>query len=133
MKIKLLFSVSAWMWQIKNRMLRPLGYKIGNDRKLKKLYFSIPTTDHCNLNCKGCSHFCPIDDKIKHFNKYFQQNIPVTDRDGIDIYEVKNMNEILQLLIKPIPICKYCNWNNPLYGMKWEVSKKNINEWTLSK
>lgn len=26
-------------------------------------YLEFHLTDHCNLNCKGCSHFCPIADK----------------------------------------------------------------------
>lgn len=26
-------------------------------------YLELHLTDHCNLNCKGCSHFCPIADK----------------------------------------------------------------------
>lgn len=25
--------------------------------------FSVDLVDHCNLNCKGCDHFCPITDK----------------------------------------------------------------------
>ena len=27
-------------------------------------YLEVHLTDHCNLNCRGCSHFCPLADKI---------------------------------------------------------------------
>jgi MoaA/NifB/PqqE/SkfB family radical SAM enzyme len=27
-------------------------------------YLEFHLTDHCNLNCKGCAHFCPIADKV---------------------------------------------------------------------
>ncbi|MBC9783736.1 radical SAM protein [Heliobacterium chlorum] len=36
------------------------------DKKLPLLpYIEFHVTDHCNLNCKACSHFCPIADE--HF------------------------------------------------------------------
>ena len=40
--------------------------KLEMNRRLtphKKLSFEVNLVDHCNLNCIGCSHFCPIADK----------------------------------------------------------------------
>ena len=38
--------------------------------------FEVHITDHCNLNCKGCSHFCPVADEkyvdVEQFRKDFQ-------------------------------------------------------------
>ena len=38
--------------------------------------FEVHVCDHCNLNCKGCSHFCPVSDEkfvdIKSFEKDFK-------------------------------------------------------------
>jgi len=31
--------------------------------KRKRLFFDVHVCDHCNLNCKGCSNFCPIAEK----------------------------------------------------------------------
>jgi hypothetical protein len=72
---------------------------------------------------------CPIPFVIKHFNKYFNQNIPVMMNDYIDIYKVKTVDEIFDYLRKPIPICAYCNLKGIIYGVKWFVSKKEITEW----
>jgi len=43
----------------------PYGVVALRQRKLKavpkrELYFEIHITEHCNLNCRGCSHFSPI-------------------------------------------------------------------------
>lgn len=34
-----------------------------NNLKIRAPYIEIHLCDHCNLNCKGCGHFCPIVDK----------------------------------------------------------------------
>ena len=46
------------------------------------LMFEVHLVDHCNLNCKGCSHFSPVSDK-----KFV----------GVDAYEkdIKRLSEIL--------------------------------------
>jgi hypothetical protein len=41
---------------------RPL-YSGGAKAKRKTLRFDVHICDHCNLNCKGCSNFCPIAEK----------------------------------------------------------------------
>ena len=64
-----------------------------------------------------------------HFNKFFDKNIPLVDKDGIDIYKAKSMKEILEFLSKPIPFCGHCKVNGRTFGHKWGISKKNISEW----
>lgn len=61
---------------------------------------------------------------IVHFNKFFDKNIPLVDKDGIDIYKAKSMKEILEFLSKPIPFCGYCKVNGRTFGHKWGISKK---------
>ena len=31
-----------------------------NTTPMPLIHFSIHLTEHCNLNCKGCSHFCNL-------------------------------------------------------------------------
>lgn len=44
----------------------------------KKLYFEIHLVEHCNLNCKGCSHFAPLAQE-----EYIQMENFVKDIDRI--------------------------------------------------
>lgn len=53
----------------------------------------------------------------------------VTDRDYIDIYKVKNLDEILAFMAKPIPFCKYCYLSHEPILYNWAPSKKDISEW----
>ena len=65
------------------------SYKISDNHKVFTLFgikikmklpylnrFEVHITDHCNLNCKGCSHFCPVADEkyvdVEQFRKDFQ-------------------------------------------------------------
>jgi len=72
---------------------------------------------------------CPIPFVIKHFNKFFNQNIPVKENDCIDIFKVKTIDEIFEFLRTPALICAYCNLKGIVYGVDWAVSKKEITEW----
>jgi len=66
--------------------------------------------------------------KIAYFNAYFQKDLVVQETDFIDIYKVKNMDEILEFISKPVSFCRYCTLKNT--PVKWELSKKDISEWT---
>ena len=99
---------------------------------------------NCNAktNFKHCPHNtwrfmrdgriypCTFLPNIHHFNKYFKKTLPITDNDSIDIYKAKTYKEILRFLAKPVPFCKYCDINGFTYGHKWEITKKDIKEWT---
>jgi MoaA/NifB/PqqE/SkfB family radical SAM enzyme len=72
---------------------------------------------------------CVVIAYISIFNEYFNKNLEVTERDYIDIYKVKNKNEIFNFLNKPVPFCRYCNIHEIKQGIEWKTSRKEINEW----
>jgi hypothetical protein len=67
---------------------------------------------------------------IEHFNRYFGTDIQVSDKDYIDIHKARSADEIFEFLRKPMPFCRYCNTKGTKWGIKWDVSKKEISEWT---
>jgi hypothetical protein len=67
---------------------------------------------------------------MRHFNKYFNQNIPVTDDDSIDIYKAKSMREIVDFLNSPIPLCRFCKNMGAEIAGPWRKTQKTIDEWT---
>ena len=85
----------------------------------------------CHTLERGRLYTCSIAPNIKAFNDYFGKNVPLTEEDGIDIYKAENAEEILAFLAKPINFCRYCNVNGRTYDHGWEVSRKEIGEWTL--
>jgi hypothetical protein len=66
---------------------------------------------------------------VERFNKYFNQNIEVSENDYIDIYKANNLNEIVHFLCKAMPFCRYCKLDDWQIGVEWGVSKKEISEW----
>ena len=73
---------------------------------------------------------CSFVFNMRHFNRYFHQNIPVTDMDSIDIYEAKDMQEIIDFLNSPIPLCRFCKSMGEEIVGKWRKTEKSIEEWT---
>jgi hypothetical protein len=85
----------------------------------------------CHTLERGRLYTCSIAPNVGAFNQYFGQNIPLTDRDGIDIHMAKNAEEILKFLASPIDFCRYCNVKGRTYDHPWEVSRKKLEEWTI--
>ena len=84
------------------------------------------TGTYCVQLFKGKIYTCPFSANIKHFNKHFNQNVPITDKDSIDIYN-HSIDDILSFLAKPIPLCRYCGKSYPVGP--WRPSKKDISEY----
>jgi hypothetical protein len=96
-----------------------------NEDSFKKCFRS----NVCIFLDDGKLYTCPMIPNIKHFNKYFGENFVISEKDYIDIFQAKNLNEILDFLCKPVPFCRYCKINNAEYGLAWDRSKKEITEW----
>ena len=64
------------------------------------------------------------------FVDYFKQKMRLSDCDGINIYEAKSKDEVLEFLSQPIPFCRYCNVGKDTITYEWEASRREITEWT---
>lgn len=90
----------------------------------------------CNMANKcitlkaGKLYPCVVPPNIYHFNEYFGENLVVDKKDGIDIYQAKDKDEILGFLAKPIPFCKYCRVHERTYDNEWKYSQLKKEEWT---
>lgn len=84
----------------------------------------------CYILNKGKIYPCSTAGNIHHFIKYFKLNIENSKKNGIDIFKVKNINEIDRFLQKEIPLCKFCNGSHYQFYKHWGKSEKNIKEWT---
>ncbi len=73
---------------------------------------------------------CTVPGNIVHFNRYFGTGIPLSEQDGINIFETDSADEILDFLCTPIPFCKYCDTIHRRKGLEWKRTQKDIKEWT---
>lgn len=77
----------------------------------------------------GKLYTCPIIPYSEHFNKYFNQNLTISEKDYIDIYKAKSFEEISKFLATRPMFCKYCDVTKRT-GHPYGISKKSISEWT---
>jgi len=66
---------------------------------------------------------------IKFFNEYYKQDFKTAEKDYKDIYKVKDVDELLDFMCKPIPFCRYCDIDNTEFRIPWKISRKEISEW----
>lgn len=84
--------------------------------------------DCCQLN-KGMFFPCNNAANFHHFNRFFNLGISLSADNYIDIYKTRSKDEFIKLITSPIPCCRYCNMNAQESDVKWEHSKRNLDEW----
>ncbi len=85
--------------------------------------------NQCHLVKDGRIYTCSYIKCAEHFNKYFHQNLEITEDDYVDLYSVKDGKEMLEKLAKPASFCRYCNIKGQVHGLPFEISKKEMSEW----
>lgn len=76
----------------------------------------------------GKLYTCSIRPYSNYFNDAFNQELILSEEDGIDIHLAKSYEEIAEFVAKRIPFCDYCDIKNRRIE-KWSRSKKNIEEY----
>jgi MoaA/NifB/PqqE/SkfB family radical SAM enzyme len=112
---------------VKTLRLKPLD--INGKQKIKYNFTHCYMSNYCVQLYQGRIYTCAVIPYVKYFNKQFGQKLEVTEKDYIDIYQVKNINEIFEFLCKPMPFCRYCNIKKMKFGLDWSISRKAITEW----
>ena len=92
-------------------------------------FFKCTRSNLCITLKHGKLYPCPMAAHAHLAKEFFDLDLELSDKDFIDIYKVKSMNEIMSFFIKPINFCKYCNLKRRPQQMKWEASKKEYGEW----
>ena len=108
----------------------PLEIKGGQNSSVNFAYCF--HANNCVMLKNGKIFPCTVAPNIEHFNKYFGTEIPLTERDGIDIHKAEDIRQILEFISKPIPFCKYCNIKKRSFNHPWKISGKDISEWTVA-
>ncbi len=84
----------------------------------------------CNSMHDGKLYPCATIAYIRHLNKKFNTDFVVTEKDYLDLYKIKNTDDVKHFMETPVlPFCRYCKKGTA--GMKWEnTSEHALSEWT---
>jgi MoaA/NifB/PqqE/SkfB family radical SAM enzyme len=93
-------------------------------------YLKCHRSNICVTLRNGKIYPCSMIPYVRYFNRYFNKELLENEQDSFDLYQTNCFDEILLFLSKAVPFCKYCNPNNIIYSNKWEISKREITEWT---
>lgn len=84
----------------------------------------------CLTLSHGRMYTCAPPAHAHHLKKYFDIDIALSERNGIDIYKAKSPEEIMEHMVHPIPFCRYCDYGNRGdYEDDWSVSEKDRYDW----
>jgi hypothetical protein len=115
--------------ELKDNAMYNLAFDLRGKQNYVKNYVDCWEGNMCVALQNGKLYTCPVIPTSKWFNLAFGKYLEVTDKDFIDIYKAKNLDEILDFLRSPVPFCRYCTVNEQKPVHKWRPSKKEITEW----
>ena len=81
----------------------------------------------------GKIYRCGKEAYMRFFSNYFKQNLEIQETDYVDIYKVKNVQEIFDFMVRPPKFCSHCIRTKPLTKYQWEKSKREIKDIRQSK
>lgn len=111
----------------KNMQCMPLDLEGKQDAKDSFLRCS--SANRCVSLDNGKLYTCSLIPYIKYFNSQFNKNLEPTEKDYIDIYKAKDINEILEFISHPMPFCRFCKQKGIILDIGYGISKKDISEW----
>ena len=102
---------------------------IGDNDPASNYYKCLFANDCVQLK-NGKLYTCVVAANANHLKKRFGLNISTSKLNGINIYEAKDAKEILEFLTKPIPFCRYCDFEKYKdFEEDWHISNGNRYEW----
>lgn len=140
LKLKTIYNASK-KYNVKIRFYDGSLYEF---KKMFKLAFDMegrldPNEMHkvCWQNKGGCSYLgdgklyqCTTAGHIHRLSEYFNLNLYPTEEDYVDIYKIKSGWDIIEYYNKSLPFCRYCDINKQVKNLEFEISKKELSEWT---
>ena len=92
-------------------------------------FMRCPRANACVFIKHGKMFNCATMANIDHFNSFFGTTFEISKDDSIDIYKIKDIDELLSFLATPKPFCRYCDIDNRKYGVRWKMSDFKKDEW----
>ena len=85
-------------------------------------------SNYGNFLMEGKFYGCPFScQSYRIFNKKFNKNLRLTEKDYIDIYKTDDMKEFFTFAARPRFYCRYCSGLTEEF--EWARTKKEITEW----
>ncbi|MCL2650422.1 MAG: radical SAM protein [Candidatus Azobacteroides sp.] len=111
----------------KNMQCMP--FDLSGKQNARDSFLRCSSANRCISLDNGKIYTCTTIPYVKYFNAHFSKNLAVTEADYLDIYKVKNIDEILDFLCQPMPFCRFCNQKGIIWDVGYGISKKDIQEW----
>lgn len=77
----------------------------------------------------GKLYTCAQSAVVGDLKRYFHLNLPISERNGVDIYSVESGEELMRKMARAIPLCAHCDLSLQVVYEPWRVSKKDRYEW----
>lgn len=85
--------------------------------------------NRCITLAHGKMYTCSQAASIGDLKKYFDLDLHISEQNGVDIYKVKDKEELMRKMAQAIPLCAHCDIAMREFEEDWSVSQKSRYEW----
>jgi len=93
-------------------------------------FLNCAVSNNCTILRDGIIYPCAVIANSPYFNKKFGTNMRLDKKDYLDIHAIEDYDTLATFLSRPVPFCRYCKVDKITEGHPWELSKREITEWT---
>lgn len=125
------YAPFSMLHESQDKVLIRTNNKIHVNRRLdaKRHFFNCRQALDCVTLKNGKMYPCATAAHASRLKKYFNLNIHLSEKDGVDIYAVKSGDDLFEKLSRPVPFCKYCDITDKRIACDFGISRKDRYEW----
>ena len=113
-----------------NKLLENYHFDIEGNQSAENNFYNCYRGNYCITLSHGRLYSCAVCAHMHHFKEYFQlDQMVISDRNSIDIYDAENAEQISEFLTHPMPACRYCKLTDVKTLVPFKQSEKKMEEW----
>lgn len=113
-----------------NKLLENYHFDLTGKQSVEDNFARCYRANECITLRHGRLYTCVMSAHLHHLKEFFHlEQIHISNRNSIDIYEAKSAEEIAEFLTKPIPACRFCDLSKEKKYIPFQQTERKLEEW----
>lgn len=119
-----------YFYRNETKSLAKHPYDFTGSLNAKAMFSMCYFANRCIYLKHGKMFTCQVRACAHVLNKKINNLMYLSEHDGISIYDCSSFEELMSFFTRPIQFCRYCHVNHRRDTKSFEISKKDIKEWS---
>ena len=113
-----------------NKLLENYHFDLTGKQNVEDNFAKCYRGNGCITLRHGRLYTCVMAAHLHHLKECFDlEQVHISKRNSIDIYDAKSAEEISEFLTKPVPACRYCDLSKEKTYIPFQQTERKLEEW----